>query len=172
MNLTQLNTNEYLPYFKNFLSQIDKELGLLPLLEASGSALTKFCETVPEDKYLYTYAENKWTLKEIISHLIDTERIFNYRALCIARQDIKPLQSYNENDYASNSNANNRSLEDLLDEFSIVRQSTLALFKSFTNDMLTSVGVAGEGEISVRAIAFIIAGHETHHINVFKERYL
>ena len=167
-----LSANEYLPYFTNFLGLLDANQDLLTVLEESGAEAIRFFESIPKDKHAYKYAEGKWDIKEIINHLIDTERIFNYRALCISRQDKTTLNGFDENDYAANSNASNRDMTDLIEEFKLVRQATVALFKSFTNDMLVSFGTAGTGNVSVRATGFIIAGHETHHLSFYKERYL
>lgn len=113
-----------------------------------------------------------WTPKEILNHLIDSERVFSYRALRFARQDKTELAGFEENNYAHESLANNRSIDDLLTEYQTTRASTIALFKSFNLNMLTSKGIAGTGEVSVRALAFLIIGHEKHHISIIKERYL
>jgi uncharacterized damage-inducible protein DinB len=124
------------------------------------------------DKFDYRYAEGKWTIKDIIQHVIDTERIFAYRALRISRNDITPLPGFEENDYVENTKANERGIQDLLAEFSAVRYATLFLFKSFSEEQLKRIGTASGTAISVRAIGFIIIGHQKHHQNVFQERYL
>jgi uncharacterized damage-inducible protein DinB len=124
------------------------------------------------DKFDYQYAEGKWTIKEIIQHLIDSERVFSYRALRISRNDKTPLPGFDENDYVANSNGKERSLQSLLTEMAVVRQSTLSLFNSFSHEQLTKIGNASNREVSVRAIGFIIIGHQKHHQKVFSERYL
>jgi hypothetical protein len=124
------------------------------------------------DKFDFRYAEGKWTIKEIIQHVIDTERIFSYRALRISRNDKTPLPGFDENEYVINTDANNRHLQSLLTELSLVRQSTIALFKSFTPMQLERLGVASNNDISVRAIGFILIGHQKHHQKIFMERYL
>jgi uncharacterized damage-inducible protein DinB len=124
------------------------------------------------DKFDYQYAEGKWTIKEIIQHLIDSERVFSYRALRISRNDKTPLPGFDENDYVSNSNGKERSLQSLLTEMAVVRQATLSLFNSFSQEQLTKIGIASNKEVSVRAIGFIIIGHQKHHQKVFSERYL
>jgi hypothetical protein len=124
------------------------------------------------DKFDYRYAEGKWTIKEIIQHIIDTERIFAYRALRISRNDQTPLPGFDENDFANNTAAQTRGLQDLLTEFSAVRHSNLLLFKSFSDEQLLQVGIASEHSISVRAIGFILIGHQKYHQKVFEERYL
>jgi hypothetical protein len=124
------------------------------------------------DKFDYRYADGKWTIKEIIQHIIDTERIFAYRALRISRNDQTPLPGFDENDFANNTTAQTRGLQDLLTEFSAVRHSNLLLFKSFSDEQLLRVGIASEHSISVRAIGFILIGHQKYHQKVFEERYL
>ena len=132
----------------------------------------RFVQNIPMDKFDYRYAEGKWTIKDIIQHVIDTERIFAYRALRISRNDTTPLPGFEENDYVENTKANERGIQDLLAEFSAVRYATLFLFKSFSEEQLKRMGTASGTAISVRAIGFIIIGHQKHHQNVFQERYL
>ena len=124
------------------------------------------------DKFDYSYAEGKWTIKEIIQYIIDTERILSNRALWFSRKDSTPLAGFNENEYVMHSNAKNRNLQDLLSELSSVRQATLALYKSFSQEQLKGIGTASDQEISVRALGFVIIGHQKHHQKVFQERYL
>jgi uncharacterized damage-inducible protein DinB len=124
------------------------------------------------DKFDYQYSEGKWTIKEIIQHLIDSERVFSYRALRISRNDNTPLPGFDENYYVANSNGKERSLQSLLTEMAVVRQSTLSLFNSFSEEQLTKIGIASNREVSVRAIGFIIIGHQKHHQKIFEERYL
>jgi arsenate reductase-like glutaredoxin family protein len=170
--IQQLPVNEYLPYFTHFLNRLDDSKDLIAILENSGAEATRFFKSIPKEMESYRYADGKWDIKEIINHLIDTERIFNYRALCISRKDQTVLNGFDENEYAKYSLASGRDINDLIEEFIVVRQATIALFKSFTPKMLHYIGQAGSGAISVRALGFIIAGHETHHIHVYKERYL
>ena len=124
------------------------------------------------DKFDYRYAEGKWTIKDIIQHIIDAERIFSYRALRISRNDQTPLPGFEENSYVMQTNANARSIQQLLTEMAALRQSTLLLFKSFTLEQLQLIGTASDNPISVRAIGFIMIGHQKHHQRIFKERYL
>lgn len=118
------------------------------------------------------YAEGKWTLKDILQHLIDTERIFSYRAMCIARGETVKLPSFDEADYAKNANAGYRSLEELVNELLNVRISFIDLYKSFTSDMLLKTGLSFNGTYSVLAIGFIMAGHPRWHFRIIEERYL
>ncbi len=171
MTTSDLNNNEYLPYFKGYIDHA-KGLELLPGLQVSAEAALNFFQSISLDKLNYRYAEGKWTIKEVISHLIDCERVFCYRALRFSRNDKTVLAGFDENDYVDWSNANDRTIDDLLEEYSSVRKATITLFKSFTEGSLLNKGVAGSGEVSVRALGFLVIGHEKHHINVVKERYL
>ncbi len=119
-----------------------------------------------------TYAPGKWTVKEIIQHLIDSERVFNYRSLRFARNDKTVLPGYEEDKFALESDANRRSVDDLLNEFSTLRKSTLDLFNSFDTEMLYREGICYDKNISVLALGFVMAGHLLHHTNVIEQKYL
>lgn len=117
------------------------------------------------------YAPEKWTIKDIIQHVVDNERIMSYRALRFSRNDKTILPGYEEELLAANTNASNRTLEELLEEFNLVRASTIALFKGMSDEMLQRSGVAFKSEISALALGFVILGHPVHHMNVIRERY-
>lgn len=171
MKLDQLPVNEYADFYGTYIQALDN-VHLIEELEISVHTLIKFVQNIPMDKFDYRYAEGKWTIKEILQHLIDCERIFSYRALRISRNDTTPLPGFDENEYVKNTSADNRSIQDLLTEMAVVRQSTLSLFKSFSAEQLACKGTASGKEVSVRAIGFIIIGHQMHHQKVFQERYL
>ncbi|RKS20303.1 DinB family protein [Flavobacterium endophyticum] len=171
MKTSQLLQTEYAPYYATYISKVE-EADLVEELEISVHEFIKFVQNIPLDKYDYSYAEGKWTIKDIIQHLMDSERIFTYRALRIARNDKTPLASFEENEYAAIAGANQRSIRDLLTELAIVRQSTIALFKTFSEDVLKRIGVASGYDVSVRALGVIIIGHQKHHQRIFMERYL
>jgi uncharacterized damage-inducible protein DinB len=171
MNSNQLPVNEYASFYATYIKAIEN-VELIEELEISLHDFIKFVQNIPLDKFDFRYAEGKWTIKDIIQHLIDAERVFSYRALRISRNDKTPLPGFEENDYVDNTNANGRSIQDLLTEFSAVRHSSLLLFKSFSDEQLTRIGIASGQEVSVRAIGFIIIGHQKHHQKVFAERYL
>jgi len=172
MKVSQVVSDEYAGYFGTYVSQVSDEYTLVEELEVSVHRFIKFVQNIPMDKFDYRYAEGKWTIKDIILHLIDAERIFAYRALRFARNDKTALPGFDENDYVEEAKANNRSIQDLLTEMLIVRQATLALFKSLSEEQLLRKGVASNNPISVRALGFIIIGHQNHHQRVFEERYL
>lgn len=172
MKITDIQTSEYAPYQEAYIKLVSDEWSLTEEMEVSLHNFIHFVREIPMDKYEYRYAEGKWTIKDIIQHLIDCERIFAYRALRIGRGDTTPLPGFEENDYALSAQADRRSLQDLLNEFSMVRHANILMFKSFTKDDLMCMGSASGYTISVRAFGFLIIGHQLHHINVFKERYL
>jgi uncharacterized damage-inducible protein DinB len=171
MNSNQLPVNEYSNFNATYIKAA-ANVELIEELEICLHEFIRFVQNIPMDKFDYRYAEGKWTIKDIIQHVIDTERIFAYRALRISRNDTTPLPGFEENDYVENTKANERGIQDLLAEFSAVRYATLFLFKSFSEEQLKRMGTASGTAISVRAIGFIIIGHQKHHQNIFQERYL
>ena len=171
MKLDQLPVNEYPTFYTSYIQALEN-VELIEELEICVHDFIKFVQNIPMEKFDYRYAEDKWTIKEIIQHLIDAERIFSYRVLRISRNDKTPLPGFDENMYVKNTNASDRSVQDLLSELAVVRQSTIFLYKSLSQEQLTRTGIASEKEVSVRAIGFIIIGHQKHHQNIFQERYL
>lgn len=132
----------------------------------------KLFQSIDEEKSKHKYAEDKWTIKEVLQHLIDAERVFAYRALAFARQDTNTLPSFDENEYANNSDANDRSWQDLISEYSSIRQSTEYLYNSFSSKALETIGKASNYTIGVNTLGFVIIGHVNHHLTIIKERYL
>lgn len=171
MKSNQLPVNEYADFYKSYIHVLEN-VELQEELEISLHKFIKFVQNIPMDKFDYRYADGKWTIKEIIQHLIDSERVFSYRALRISRNDTTPLPGFDENSFVENTNANQRSLQGLLTEMAVVRQATVSLFNSFSVEQLERIGTASNHQISVRAIGFIIIGHQEHHQKIFQERYL
>lgn len=163
---------EYAPYTIMYIGLLPDDGLVLKHLEDNLKATTDFILSLPEEKLSYRYAEGKWTIKEILVHLIDDERIYSYRALRFARNDRTELPGFEQDDYARHSGANERSIEDILKEFSTVRHATISLFEGFDNKALTRAGMADGKVMSVRAAAYHIAGHELRHVNIIRERYL
>ena len=161
----------YPVYFTNYINQVVED-DLQTAFKSQQSIVDGFFSAIPEDKTNTGYAEGKWSLKELLQHVIDAERIFCYRALAFARKEKASLPSFEENEYAENSNANNRSWKSLCDELKTVRASTLTLFDSFTTGMLQTSGIANNNSTSVLAMGFIIVGHLAHHKKIAEERYL
>lgn len=136
------------------------------------SIVENFFKSIPEDKLHFRYAEGKWTPIEILGHIIDTERILAYRALCLARNEKQSLPGFEEEDYVKATNFEKQSVRNLLIHYKAVRKSNILLFKTFTQKELKRIGTANGIHYSARAMCWLIAGHELHHINIIKERYL
>lgn len=160
----------YNDYFASYINLTEGET-TLEALENSFFRNMAILSAITEEQGDVRYAENKWTVKEVLSHINDTERIMAYRALRFARNDETELQGYDETDYATYSNANNRTIGNLVAEFEEIRKSTLSLFDSFSDDMLALVGTANGMSIDVKALGLVIAGHSLHHCNILKDRY-
>ncbi len=169
--MIHLNNKEYSEYYGYYIS-LNTSDNLILNLENQLEITYTFFKTLPVDKLDFQYEVGKWTPKDILQHIIDSERIFAYRALRFARFDTINLPGYEENDYAEVANANERTIEELIEEYRIVKLATIHLFKSFSEKMLLNIGQANNAPASVRAIGYIITGHEIHHINIIKVRYL
>lgn len=162
---------EAIPYSHNYIRLV-QDGNIMEVLEKNHAKTQDFIKNIPTEKANYAYAEGKWTVKETLLHIIDTERILAYRALRFARNDKTDLQGFEQDDYVPNSDAMNRNLEDIAAEFQLLRASTLSMIKHFTPEMRNKNGTTNGNTASVRALIYIIAGHELHHINILKERYL
>lgn len=169
--VNDLSNSEYASFYKPYVEKVG-DLSLLKALDFSAKNIVSFLIHVPKNKLDYRYSEEKWTIKEILLHLIDAERVFAYRALRFSRNDKTPLMGFDENDYVPASGANTRTLNNLINEYEKQRASTLAMFSNFTEEMFKRKGIANGTEMSVRALGFVIVGHEIHHCEVIKERYL
>ena len=169
--MKNLQPNEFAPYYENYIKLVPEQNIVKGLIQQKEEML-HFFKGIPVFKHEFRYAEGKWTIKDIILHLIDAERIFAYRALRFARNDKTDLPGFEENDYVDEASANSRSIMDLLTELSAVRHATLLLFKSFNDYKLLRIGTANNNQMSVRALGFIIIGHQNHHQRIFEERYL
>ncbi|HET8846992.1 MAG TPA: DinB family protein [Ktedonobacteraceae bacterium] len=163
---------EYAPYAIMYIERLPDDGLVLQHMQTNIQDFKDLVSALPEGKLISRCAEGEWTIKEILVHVIDTERIFAYRALRFARNDTTPLAGYDQVDYASYSGANERSIEDILEEFTFVRQATLALFNSFGEEVFTRSGPANQHNISVRSLLYQMAGHELHHVASIKENYL
>ena len=158
-------------FYHNYINQVPQD-DLLEAFNAQTPAFIQFIENIPADKYDYRYADGKWTIRELLQHVIDAERIFSYRALRFARKDPTFLPGFDENAYADNANADKRDWKNLVDEFKAVRMSSEYLFASFDDDQLDATGTSNNNSIYVLGIGFIVVGHSVYHMNVIKERYL
>lgn len=171
LNITRPEKDEYNEFYQGYVSQVKDELSLQEL-ETQITVLTDIFSPISEEKGLFAYAEGKWTIKELLGHLIDGERVFAYRILRISRQDETPLETFDENEYVANSNFNERTIAEMLEEFSLSRRSNLLLLQSFPENVWLYRGTASGFPVSVRAIAYIMFGHVAHHTNILRERYL
>ena len=173
MKIKDLSRSEAAPFYQNYIALVPADATLLEALFTGINQLEALAATVVNlKKQKFSYAAQKWTIQDVVLHLIDTERVFCYRAMCISRNDQTHFPGFDENKYVIGADANNRTFESLLEEFLTVRKATLVLFKNFTVEQLMLLCTASNNQISVRAIGFIIAGHLSHHLNVIKERYL
>lgn len=171
MTVKDLNKNEYSSFYQTYIDECGDNR-LIEGLELNLDETLQFYKSIPIDKHEYRYDKGKWTIKELLQHIIDSERVFCYRALRFSRQDKTDLPGFEQDDYVAVSMANKRSLSDMLEEFKILRKSSICLFESFDKNMLRSKGFANDNEMSVRAVGFIIVGHVNHHTKIIKERYL
>ena len=162
---------DYAEYFNRYIELVEGE-DIVQVLEKHLQIFEKFYSSLTEEQGNFAYAEGKWTIKEVIGHVIDTERIMAYRALAFARGEEQALPGFEQDDYVANSNFGERKLEDLINEFKTLRISNIVLFKSFGEKQFNRTGTASGNKLSVLALAFTIAGHELHHLKILKERYL
>lgn len=169
--MPSVDLNRVNPYFHNYIRQVEKD-DLREAFSFHPPAFTAFLEDIPEDKWSHRYAEGKWTIAELVLHIIDAERIFAYRALRIARKDQTPLPGFEENDYVVHSKASSRTKESFITELKAVQQSTRLLFESFDEEQLECSGTASGGPTYVRGIGFILIGHSLHHQKIIQQRYL
>jgi len=162
---------EYAPFYETYVKLVP-DIELMDAFTQSFIITDQIWEKIPESKAEFQYAVNKWTIKQVLQHIIDTERIFNFRALCFARGEQQPVFGFDENTYADQATVTHRKLQDIQTEWFFLRQSTTHLFGSFNEDMLQKKGIANGTMISVNALGYIIIGHSLHHFNIIKERYL
>jgi len=158
-------------FYHGYIRQV-KAANLADAFEEHQQTSRAFLEAIPPEKWSYRYAEDKWTISELVQHMIDAERIFCYRALRFARRDGTPLPGFEENDYAAASHAHKRSPGSLMEELQVVQRGSALLFASFDAEDLASTGTANGKHVYVEAIGYIIVGHALHHLQVLKERYL
>lgn len=166
-----LKGHNFAEYFKYYVSLV-KEENIEKSLKDSYGLIKSTIENLDEEKGIYAYGKDKWSIKELLVHIIDTERIFCERALRFARNDKTELPGFDHDEYVKFSNANNRTLKSILKEYKAQRKSTIQLFKNFNDEMLKKSGKANGNELTVLTIAYIISGHELHHLEILKTKYL
>lgn len=162
--------NEYAPFFQGYLAQVTEQ-DILPVLRSQLDALDVLLNRVPAAHETFRYADGKWSIREVIGHLIDAERVFGYRIFSIARGEQRNLPGFDENEYMLRAPYHQIDLEDLLSELRLVRLSNLAMLRNLDAEAWTRMGTANDSPVSVRALAFIMAGHVRHHMGVLSQRY-
>ena len=163
---------EFPPYAIMYIKLLPDDGLLLQHLKDNLVATKNLILSLPPERLAYRYANDKWTIKEILVHIIDDERIYAYRAMCFARNEKKELPGFEQDDYARFSGANEREISSILEEYEAVRNSTIALLNGLPEEAFLRAGTANNNRVTVRALANHIAGHELHHINIIKEKYL
>ena len=169
--LSRPSVGEYLPYYERYVARVPEGDVVAILSEQVGETLA-LLRSLPAERTLHRYAPGKWSIRDMVQHMSDTERVMCYRALRIARNDPTPLAGFEENDWARAAGADARDWLQLTDELEAVRAATVALLRGMDAEAAVRRGRANDAEVSVRALAFIIAGHERHHVAVLRERYL
>ena len=163
--------SDYPVFYESYIKLVSEE-DLSETMRLSLEEMVDFLDGISPDKADYRYAEEKWSVKELLQHMIDTERIFSYRALCIARGEHQSLPGFDEKVYAKNADVSGKSLKELKEEMLTVRESVYMMFRGFNDEMLSRVGISNNKQVSVNAIGYMIIGHARHHFNILKERYL
>ena len=171
MLISRPGADEYAPYFGTYVNEVEGD-DALSVLAAARRSTAEFLAGIAPARAGYRYAPGKWTLREVIGHLSDAERIFSYRLLRVARGDATPMAGFDENVYVPAGRFESRSLAEVAQEFGAVRDATLALVRSLDAAALAQRGVASNTPVSARALVWIMAGHERHHLQVLRERYL
>ena len=169
--IRQPRSDEYDPYYRSYVERVGTDR-LIDALVDQRSKMIDLLEGLSDEDASHSYAAGKWSIKQVLGHILDTERVFAYRALCIARGETQSLPGFDQDEYVASGGFEERSLASLIAEYGATRDSTVALFESLADETWTARGIANGVEITVRALAFIAAGHELHHLAILRERYL
>lgn len=170
-NMRRPENSEYAEYYEGYVSAIT-ETDVVSVLSSQTDELRDLLQGLPEEKGMFAYAEGKWTIKELLGHLTDAERVFAYRLHRFSHGDTTPLSSFDQDIYVTNGRSNKRTFADLLEEFDYQRRSNICLINSLSDEDWELTGIASDYPVSVRALAFIMAGHVRHHLGILEERYL
>ncbi len=168
--MTRPDASDYAPAHASYVTLVDEE-DVLEAMEKQSSQTQKLLATLDESRAGFRYGEGKWSIKEVIGHIADAERIIGYRALAIARGDTQPLPGFDENDYVRNAAFDSWRLGDLAEEYALVRRANIVFFRNLQDEAWDRRGTANGQPVSVRGLAYVIVGHERHHLNVLRERY-
>ena len=164
------NNNDYAPYYEGYISLVEGN-DIFKILVNQSIKTQEVLNSFPKAMGDFTYQPGKWTVKQVIGHLIDTERVMAYRAMCIARDEKQSLPGFDQDDYVKAGNFNKRDLFDLVYDFRLLRESNMLLAKGLDKEVFSKRGVANNNEVTVLALFYIIAGHEKHHMNILVDRY-
>lgn len=162
---------DYAEYYQKYIDLIESE-DIIQVLSSLNEEASDIFNSFPQSKGDYAYAKDKWTVKEVVGHMMDTDRIFAYRAMAIARGEKQPLPSFDQDEYVRNGKFNLRELSDLTYEYRLLRESNLLLFKGLNHSVYSKRGIAAGNEVTVLALMWMIAGHQKHHLKILKEKYL
>ena len=171
VKITRPKANDYAPFHAGYVTGVPSD-DILAFLEQQGRETAALLRGIAEKQSQHRYATGKWSIREVVGHVNDSERVFTYRALSFARGDASPLPGFDENAWGATSNADRRALAELIEDFFAVRSATLALYRGFSDTEIGRSGTASGHRVTVAAIAYVVAGHELHHVNILKERYL
>lgn len=170
MKIDKPSDSEYAPFYKTYIDLVEGDV--LLFLEKQSQRFNDICRNIPEANTLYKYEEGKWSIREVIGHCIDTERVMAYRLLRVSRADKTELPGFDENDYIKNTSYDTRTWESLLEEFNALRTANMHLISALSKEQLAHLGTANKLSISARALVYIIAGHLEHHLGILIRRYL
>lgn len=163
-------SNDYAPAFSGYVSLVPED-DVMSVIETQSSQTQKLLAGLEEAQAAFRYADGKWSIKEVFGHLVDAERVFGYRALCISRGEQNPLPGFDENEYVRNANFDGWKVGDLAEMYALTRRANIVFFRNLPPEAWDRRGIANEKPTTVRALAYIIAGHERHHLKVLRERY-
>ena len=168
--MTRPDASEYAPPHADYVALVDEE-DVLSAMEQQSSATQKLLASLDETRAAFRYRDDKWSIKEVLGHIADAERIIGYRALAVARGETQPLPGFDENAYVHNANFDHWRLGDLAEQYALVRRANIVLFKNLQPEAWERRGTANGQSVSVRGLAYVIVGHERHHVNLLRERY-
>ena len=171
MRTSELKIIEPFPFYKTYIDVLG-DVDLMDMMRGQLNNFPKFIASIPDSMLLHRYKPEKWTIAEVLVHIIDSERVFQHRAMRFSRGDITPLPGFDQEVYAAHSMANRRSKESISEEYRVVRKSSIAIFSNIESSTYETVGTASDMEWSVGALGFVICGHQKYHRNIIRERYL
>ncbi len=171
MKNSELKKEDFHPFYEPYIATLG-DVELMEMLRRQLENFPLFISSIPKDKFHFTYSAGKWTVAQVLVHILDAERVFQYRALRFARNDKTPLPGFDQDMFVEESNAERWNKEELIENYRTIRKSTIALFEKFSDETLKRVGIASDSPMSVAALGFICCGHQRHHRNVLRERYL